>query len=73
MTSRSHIARGVALLVISAAPGLTQGAAKRPMSIDDMMSLRTVGAPLAVVARWATQAVRCSALALTRQVAERRN
>jgi len=44
-----------------------------PWQVDEIRQLRTVGAPLAVVARWATQAVRCSALALTRQVAERRN
>jgi len=45
MKFRSHIARSLALLVITATPVLAQGTAKRPMSIDDMMSLRSVGAP----------------------------
>jgi len=41
--------------------------------VDEIRQLRDAGAPLAVVARWATQVMRCTALALTKQVAERRN
>jgi len=44
-----------------------------PWQVDEVRQLRIAGAPLAVVARWATQAVRCSALALSKQVGERRN
>jgi len=44
-----------------------------PWQVDEVRQLRTAGAPLAVVARWATQAIRCTTLALSKQVAARRN
>jgi dipeptidyl aminopeptidase/acylaminoacyl peptidase len=46
MIPAHRVAIGVAIAVsFSAASALAQGVAKRPMTIDDMMSLRTVGAP----------------------------
>ena len=41
--------------------------------VDEVRQLRTAGAPLAVVRRWADQAMHCSAVALSKQVAARRN